>query len=267
MRANPDGDPAGEARALIALTSVTSPVGSVEECLAFARRALEIGRALEDPFLIAVAQETVGNTLARTVRLDEARTALDQSVQAFRELGARWELASALGDRGNVFRIEGRLAEAAADLREALAYCRELGEQNLVTWTSSTLGQVLLLDGDRAGAERLADETEGYVHASDPAEQEPSLPLRILLALADGDRAAAERLARRLLERERDPAWPNQGAARTWWVGRLLGAELVGGAAELASARERLERVGWETAIGEPDRIRATLDRLAAVAG
>ena len=80
-------------------------------------------------------------------------------MRIFRELGARWELASALGDRGNVARIDGRLDDAASDLREALANCRELGEQNLITWTAGTLGQVELLRGHRreAGAHGRRD--------------------------------------------------------------------------------------------------------------
>src|SRR5207249_9809156 len=97
---DPDGDAWGEARALVALTSVVSPSGKEEESLQLGRRALELGREMRDPFTVAVALENVGNSLRRLMRLDEAQPLMDESVQIFRELDARWELASTLGDRG-----------------------------------------------------------------------------------------------------------------------------------------------------------------------
>ena len=266
VASNPAGDAAGEARALVALASVVSPTGTAEETLAIAERALQIGRDLGDPFLVGVGQETVGNGLARMGRIGEASAALDESVRIFRELGARWELASALGDRGNVARIDGRLDDAANDLREALANCRELGEQNLITWTAGTLGQVELLRGNRREAERMVQETERHRHASDPGDVQPSLTLRLLMALADGDAALVDDLAARVMKLDEGSGWTNPLAARRWWIGTLLRPELAGGPEAVAAAGARLEEVGWHTARSEPHLIRAALDRLAAVA-
>ncbi len=259
VRDNPDGDLAGESRVLVALASVTSPVGTADETLQIAERALDIARRLGDPFAVGVGQETVGNAYLRVGRLAEAVSALDDAVRIFGELGARWELASALGDRGNAARIDGRLADAAEDLREALVNCRELGEQNLVTWTAATLGQVVLLGGDRTEAEQLAEETERYRHASDPGDVQPSLVLRVLIALVKGDAAAIDALVERLLALDEGVGWPNQVAARVWWVGRMLGAAAAGGDATLEEARARLEAVGWVTALAEPDLTRHAL--------
>jgi class 3 adenylate cyclase/tetratricopeptide (TPR) repeat protein len=261
VRENPAGDPGGEARALVALTSVVTPTGTQEEVLEMARRALEIGRTTGDAFIVAIAQETIGSVLHRLERMDEAFAAQDEAVRIFRELGARWELASALGDRASVHRSCDRLHEAQADLREALAICRELGELSLVTWTTTSLGTVALFDGDRIGAEQLADEAAAVVPESDPGEEASILQLRVLLALADGDEERAQRLAMELLEIDRDPYWPNPVAARVWWVGRLLGEDLVGGH-ELETARNRLEHAGWKVALSEPDRTRAALERI-----
>jgi tetratricopeptide (TPR) repeat protein len=265
VRSNPAGDAAGESRALVALASVTSPTGTATETLLIAERALEIGRRLADPFLTGVGQETVGNSLARMGRISEARAALDESVRLFRELGARWELASALGDRGNVARLDGRLDDAADDLREALANCRELGEQNLITWTAATLGQVELLRGNRTEAGEMVEEVERHRHGSDPGDVYPAITLRLLIAIAEGDRARVEELADRLMRLDDEgSAWQNPLAARQWWVGHLLGAELAGGEGTVAAARARLVEVGWQTAIAEPDLIRAALDRLGS---
>jgi tetratricopeptide (TPR) repeat protein len=262
VRANEEGDPGGEARALVALTSVVSPLGTEDEVLEMAQRALAIGRELRDTFIVGIAQETAGTSLYRLGRNEEAFAAQDEAVRIFRELGARWELASALGDRASVHRVTGRLREAQADLREALHICRELGELNLVTWTTTALGTVALFDGDRFGAEQLADEAAAGMPESDPGEEASILSLRILLALFDGDEARARDLAQLLLALDRDPYWPNPVAARVWWVGRLLGEDLVGGH-ELEAARNRLEHARWRAALEDPDRTRDALARIA----
>src|SRR6266508_2293643 len=71
-RQNPEGDRWAEARALVSLTSVISPEGDEEECLELGLQGLRLGRAMDDPFTIAVADEAVGNSLRRRMRLDEA---------------------------------------------------------------------------------------------------------------------------------------------------------------------------------------------------
>lgn len=263
VRGNEDGDPAGEARALVALTSVVSSSGTEEEVLEMAQRALAIGRETGDAFIVGIAQETAGNALFKLGRPDEAFAAQDEAVRIFRELGARWELASALGDRASVHRVCDRLHEAQLDLREALTICRELGELNLVTWTTTALGTVALFDGDRRGADQLADEAAAGMPESDPGEEASILSLRILLALAGGEVERAREMAIQLLALDRDPYWPNAVASRIWWVGRLLNEDLVGGQ-ELEAARNRLEHAGWRSALEDPDRARAALDRIGS---
>jgi hypothetical protein len=90
--------------------------------------------------------------------LDEAIEHADTAVRIMRELGARWELASVLGDRGTAHRIAGRLDAAELDLREAFVLCRDLNERALVTWTASELARTLAMQGDVGGARSvLAD--------------------------------------------------------------------------------------------------------------
>ena len=112
----------------------------------------------------------------------------------------------------------------------------------------------------------MLHETERHRHASDPGDVQPSLTLRLLIALADGDAPAVDDLAARIMLLDEGSGWKNPIAARRWWVGTLIRAELAGGAEAVAAAGARLEQVGWRTALAEPQLMRAALERLATVA-
>ena len=80
--------------------------------------------------------------LRRLLRLDEALEHAEAAIRTFRELGARWELASALGDRG-VDPPPGRQPRGRGG-RPARGFrlCRELKERALVTWTAAELARI-----------------------------------------------------------------------------------------------------------------------------
>src|SRR5439155_8975360 len=235
---NPDheGDAWAEARALVALTSVTSPIGNEEDALQLGRRALELGREMDDPFTVAVGLENVGNSLRRLMRLDEALPLFEESVRIFRELDARWELASTLGDRGELFWLVGRLGDAERDLRKALELCRKLGERSLIGWTAAQLALVFLAKGDLAGARRIRDDPTVRVGAETSSDLSLA-SVEALLALREGRPDQAGQLARHVLTAVRSEGWRNPMAARVWWVGRVFGPELVGGPAAMEEAR------------------------------
>jgi tetratricopeptide (TPR) repeat protein len=107
VRANPEPDPWAESRALVALANIVSEIGDEEETLALASQALTIADSTGDAFSIATARESVGNSLRRRGRFEDAEPHLDKAARSFRELGARWELASALTSRGRA-RRQGR---------------------------------------------------------------------------------------------------------------------------------------------------------------
>jgi class 3 adenylate cyclase/tetratricopeptide (TPR) repeat protein len=257
-RENPEGDRWAEARALVALTSVISPVGDEEEALALARQALDIGRQMNDLFTTGVAQEYVGNSLRRMLRVPESRESLDEAVTTFRDLGARWELASALGDRGDLRWLAGELREAQADLEEALALCRRLGERSLIRWTSSRLVQVLLGQDKTDAARRLMGDPTAW-GGTDPTLNASRAFAEGLMALHDGDREVALERFLRVLDIEREENSPNAVAAVVWWIGRVIGAEAVGGEEALEEARGRLEAAHWAKAIEEPELVMARL--------
>src|SRR5205085_3579513 len=120
-RSNPEGDRWAEARALTFLASMRSGVVDEEEVVRVGEEALALGREMDDPFTVAVALERVGTSLRRMHRYDEALAAIDEAVRIFEDLGARWEHASVLGERGLIRRWRGQFDDAERDLRSALA--------------------------------------------------------------------------------------------------------------------------------------------------
>ncbi|HWO70703.1 MAG TPA: AAA family ATPase [Actinomycetota bacterium] len=259
-RANPEGDPWAEARALVGLAAAVSLDGDEEEALASAREALAIGLARDDAFTTAVARERAGNSLRRLLRLDEALEETTAAQRGFRDLGARWELASATGDRGATLRLAGRLEEAEADLREALRLCRELGERSLVSWTASELALVLLARGDPEGARRAVHDPAARAGAAEPGAAVSLLRAEAALALVRGDRGWALARAVEALELSRRQAQPNPLAAQVVWVAELFGAEAAGGEEAVAEARARLEAAHWRHAFREPGFVAALVD-------
>lgn len=244
-RSNPDGDEWAEARALVSLTSIAGPFGTVQESLTLGEQALELGRSIDDPFTIAVAQENVGNSLRRMMRLEEARDLLDQAVQTFRDLDARWELASTLGDRGVVHRLAGRLDAAETDVKEALSLCRQIGEKSLITWTAGELALLMLLRGDRKGARRLVEDPSIQGSPNDRGAQVDLLTGRAILDLADDDRGKAQERLMKVVDLMRSEGLPNPLASRLVLVATLLGPDAVGGESVVEEARQTLERAGW----------------------
>jgi tetratricopeptide (TPR) repeat protein len=231
-------------------------VGDEEDALALGLEALEVGRAAGQPFTAAVARENVSGSLRRMLRLDEAREHSDAAIRTFRELGARWELASAVGDRGTIHRLRGDLEAAEADLRESFRLCRELGERALVTWTASELARLLVARGDNAGARQVLDDPAARLSVSDPGSTAALLFAEATLALAEGEPEVALDKALAGVEADRDQAGegqPNPVAARVWWVGVLFGEDAAGGADTVRRARDRLERNHWLQALHEPD--------------
>lgn len=256
-RANEREDPWAEARALVGLAAMTSPVGDEEEVLDLAQRALEIGERSGDRFTTAVARENAANSLRRMLRLDEALDHAVASIKTFRELDARWELASALGDRGAIHRLFGRLEDAERDLREAYRLCRDLKERSLVTWTAAELARVLVARGEIGAARQVLEEPHARLAAAEPGSLASLLSAEATVSLAEGDPLGGRAKAREAIEVELAQGWRNHIAAQVWWSGSVFDAELAGGEDELERARGVLEAAHWLQALREPEMVRA----------
>jgi class 3 adenylate cyclase/tetratricopeptide (TPR) repeat protein len=257
-RENPKGDRWAEARALVALASISGRKGPAA-ALEVADQALALGREMRDPFTIATANERRASPLRAMWRLEEAFAASDEAVRTYRDLGARWELASALGDRGSTHRLSGRLAEAERDLRESLELCRQLGDRVLVAWTASELATVLLMRGNLTEARQLIEDPSLPPAYEGPGDRTAVLWARALVGVADGDEETARELATEALEIERKQGDSISRDLSTWWTGTFFGPDAVGGDGAMNEAQQRLERIGYRRAFVEPDQVRTAL--------
>ena len=214
---------------------------------------------MKDRFTIGVAQMYSGNSLRRMFRLEEALPALDEAVRIFRDLESRWELASALGDRGTIHRLERRFPKAVEDLKASLKLCKELGDRSILSWTAGELIRTHLAAGDIVSARRVLEDPPS---GTDPGSDSMQVS-RVLVELLSGERQRALTRAVHLLEKERGaslrnfteakPGQANYVAARLLWVGRLFGPEHAGGEEEVERARKTLEDHHWVQFLREPD--------------
>src|SRR4029450_3518081 len=204
-------------------------------------------------FPIAVAHEAVGGTMRRMMRLEDAEPNLDAAVDAFRELGARWELASALTSRGIARRLAGRADDAVKDLREAYRLCRELKERSIITWTASALARAFVNAGDPGSARRVLDEVDSVANVHTAAGEDWIDYADVEILLAEGEREAALERALSILRYERDEGSDKDIAARVWWISQVFGLEPAGGDGEAEPPGALLERTQLLQAFREPD--------------
>jgi class 3 adenylate cyclase/tetratricopeptide (TPR) repeat protein len=243
-----------EVQALVGIASVISARGSEADAIAVGREALEVSERADQPFTIAVAHQLMAASLRRSMQLDEAARHADAAVLGFRGLGARWELASALADRGAIDRLAGRLDDAVADLGEASVLCRELKERALVTPTAAELARTLVLAGDLVAARTVLDDPFSRIAEHERGPGTSLLLAEATIALAEDDREVALAKSTAALDRvSSDPVVPNPQAAVIWWTGSLFGSQAVAGEEILERARETLERNGWRQAVREPE--------------
>jgi tetratricopeptide (TPR) repeat protein len=252
-RENPESDAWAEARAFAMLAVIASETGDEQESLVLASQGLAIAESAGDRFSTGVAHESVGSALRRLTRLEDAAPHLDAATQGFRELGARWELASALTSRGIARRLGGELEDALRDLREAYRLCRELKERSIVTWTASALAKTLVASGDTGAARQVLDETSAIANADGPGSLDWLLDAETEILLAEGEPDVALERALALLAHEREHAQPKDVAAQVWWIAQVFGIPEAGGDEEVERARALLESLHAEQLLREPD--------------
>ncbi|MEX1264999.1 MAG: AAA family ATPase [Actinomycetota bacterium] len=253
-RSGEERDAWAESRALVGIANVISLVGDEAEALRVALEALAVGEEAGQAFTAAVARETVAASLRRVLRLDEALVHAEASIRTFRELGARWELASALGDRGSIHRMAGRLDDAETDLREAFVLCRDLRERALVTTIAAELARILAVHGDPSAARQVLTDPSTQLSDGDTGASAVLLTAECVVALVEGDEATARAKARIAIEAGSGPGGGgNVHAAQVWWAGRLFGADDAGGPQAVEDAMRVLEDHHWLQALREPD--------------
>ena len=152
-----------EVRALTNLSINHENMDDAQGAADYIDEAEVAAQAMDDQFSVAVTTTQRGRIYGDEDRHEEAVANFDRAVEIFADLGARWELADAIAERGISKRELGRLDDAEKDLRQAIGISEELGERQLAGWTWRALARVAERRGDRAQADerfRRAEQEE-----------------------------------------------------------------------------------------------------------
>jgi DNA-binding CsgD family transcriptional regulator len=188
--APPTGETAGD-RALLALHAMESAVRgiSAELSIELATRALHRGALLDDETADGLTYYLAAGALAMAGDLQTAEAALTAAVEDARSRGSVLGFATASHMRAMAILMRGRVTDAAADARHALAVEHHgwrlgLGGARLV------LANSLLESGDLDGARRHVKEADTAVTRDDPTRL-ALLATRGRLNAVDGNHSAA----------------------------------------------------------------------------
>jgi len=110
--------------------------------------SIEIYRKLENKRELASALGALGVLVHMQGDLVTARPLLEESEMLLRTLGSKWELAYLLRKLGQSTLQEGNLAQAVAYTQEGLALARELGDRSLTATALLTFAHIAEVQGD-----------------------------------------------------------------------------------------------------------------------
>jgi DNA-binding CsgD family transcriptional regulator len=184
------GESAGD-RALLALHAMEAAVRGVSADLSIelATRALNRGALLDDETADGLTYYLAAGALAIAGDLQTAEAALTAAIEDARSRGSVLGFATASHMRAMAILMRGRVTDAAADARHALAVEHHgwrlgLGGARLV------LANSLIESGDLDGARRHLKEAETAVNPNDPTRL-ALFSTRGRLSAVDGDHRAA----------------------------------------------------------------------------
>jgi class 3 adenylate cyclase/tetratricopeptide (TPR) repeat protein len=178
----------GLADALYAQGRLLSARDAFARCVEAAERAGLWRFALPNECMLAFVDGYSGKVKTAVDRLDRIR-------RRAHELQHRAAAAMADESLGWIFSVCGRYAEARAPIERGLAMAREMGLRRFEASCMSNLVQVLLYEGDRAGARRLAHETWALCERIAPRFAGPNA-LAMVALTADSDAERDDALAR-----------------------------------------------------------------------
>ncbi|WP_413798690.1 AfsR/SARP family transcriptional regulator [Streptomyces iranensis] len=141
------GDPQAESRARSALARALSLRGQHEEADEQARRAMHIGRAVEDPAVIGRLPNLRGVTAILLKRFDEAEAHLTEAIDAFRADQDRPGEAAALCNLSRVHIELGRTMSAIDVAQQGVRIYESLGLGLRLANGKYALGQALISAG------------------------------------------------------------------------------------------------------------------------
>jgi class 3 adenylate cyclase/tetratricopeptide (TPR) repeat protein len=140
-------------RTITSLSVNRAQMGDHEEALRLIEEASALAEETGDQFSLAMTSVQQARVFEDLDRLEESLPAFGRGIAIFAELGARWELADALAERGIARRELGVLDDAEEDLRSAIRISEELGERQVASWAWRAFAQVAERRGDLGEAE------------------------------------------------------------------------------------------------------------------
>ncbi len=150
--ASEHGDRWAHVRALTSLSINRAQMDDDSGAKRFIEEAAGVAEEMDDQFSLAVIATQRGRLLEDNGEFEASIRELDEAIEIFGDLGARWELADALAERGIAYREWEHLDLAERDLRRAVHMSEELGERQLAAWVWQALARVAERRGDRTEA-------------------------------------------------------------------------------------------------------------------
>lgn len=201
--------------AVTELGNIATTRGDLTTAVSWYRRELLIAVELRSDFLrmmsfsnLARARLGLGHRPAeRMVRL---------AIVLSRRLGYRSTVIEGRSALGAHLRGQGRITEALAQHRMALAVADELDEKRLRATARTEFGLTLLAAGDRAAAIPVLHDAAELAAAAEVRHEEARSRAALARAVAADDPAAARRHARHALAVFRDMGVPEQSGLERW---------------------------------------------------
>src|SRR5262249_14005436 len=144
--------------------------GRYADALGHYEAALLLVRDQNDPAQEGVVLNSLGVTLSRLNRPEEARTVLEESLALNRETGQRLLEAHALAGLGHVSRMRGRLDDATRSFEQSLELRRAAGDSVGEAWMWRRIAETHAARGDTRAAQHAADTAARLASAAGDAD-------------------------------------------------------------------------------------------------
>jgi predicted ATPase/DNA-binding CsgD family transcriptional regulator/uncharacterized protein HemY len=157
--ATAQGAPApARAEALMAAGTLASVQADYTRARAALEQSLELFRQLDDKENIAATLRNLGNEVRYQGDLERSYALFEEGLAISRELGNRWDIAAFLGDLGIAAQALGDQESARSLYAESLALRRELKDKRGIAMMLVNIGELARTEGDYDSARSLYEE-------------------------------------------------------------------------------------------------------------
>ncbi len=225
------GDEAIQLRSDLAIARTQVRQQEFELAIPSLKSTAQRARHLEDHTSIVISLALLGGALAAVSRLDEAKVCLDEMIAVSEEVGDRFHLAVAHGNRMLVWTARHDYEHAVEDAALAASIAGEIGSFPIIWISQHTQAELLLWLGRYDEAQRIADDARSLQHrfTTTPDPADTLLVARVKVANSDDPLVASEELSyidtqhtfaslKPLHQRQTEmlQLWQNQDDADAW---------------------------------------------------